>query len=242
MRIYLLLILAICLFAFQQSHAGVVIGNYYSAGGDASCDNLGSYELYYDVDHTSGTTTACVTGSTVTVTIDDASSEQNNTSGGTYSFKYDGVNESIEITNSSYISSSEGYVKFSLYCSTGTNVDSWYGFEFYYDGSNYIALRRQTTPRFVLYHVSTSGGSNTLIETTALTESAWNTVEFAWSVSNTYLGARVNGGSWTENTSAGITAFSSEAASIFLGEETLNDGPAAALYFDDIYLSSDYTP
>ena len=41
----------------------------FAIGGGGDCDNLGSWGLYYDADHTSGTTTACISGSTTTVTL-----------------------------------------------------------------------------------------------------------------------------------------------------------------------------
>ena len=223
-------------------------GGYYLGGqtvtGD-SCSNLGNYELYFDVDHTTGTTTACKPAGTETVSFNGggASSDQNNTDGGTYSFKYDAADESIQITNNSYLNSAEGYVKFSLYCSASTGDNAWQIFEFRTDSQNRIYLYRTTTGVGTLYIEYRGNNSSRLYGyTVSLNESAWNTIEARWKLSNNEVGLQVNSGGWQTDTT-GLTAFAgNDPSTIYFGEVSVGTSPAAALYIDDIYLSSTYAP
>jgi len=209
------------------------------AGGSASdpCANRGTAALYYNVDHTSGNTTACIASGTTTVTLTNAaaSTAQNHTTGGANSVLHEaGAKEyiSVAVTGKNYFDSAEGMVTV-WYYPTGT-TGSNYLFMIYMDSSNKIVTTVNSANTISLEHI---GQTVSVAKTTTatVTDNQWNQVDIRWSYENNQIAIRINGGSWEVDTDGdAVTAFAAEPSSVQIGSTAFN--MADTYYTDDISL------
>jgi hypothetical protein len=208
------------------------------AGGAADpCANRGTAALYYNVDHTSGDTTACISGGTTTVTLTNAaaSTDQNHTPGGTKSVLHEaGAKEyiSVAISGLNYFNSAEGMVTVWYYVAetTGTN----YLFRIYIDASNKLITNVNASRTVSLNHVG-QASDVAKTSTSTITDGQWNQIDIRWSHDNNQIAIRINGGSWEVDTDGdAVTAFAAEPSSVQIGSTAVN--VVDTYYTDDISL------
>ena len=240
MKKYISIFVFLLICAAIQSHAASP-ALFQCVGASSSsdpCANRGTAALYYNVDHPSGNTTACISGGTTTVTLTNAtaSTDQNHTPGGANSVLHEaGAKEyiSVAVTGKNYFDSAEGMVKIWFYPSglTGAN----YLFRAFVDASNLlITTVNATTGTVSLSHVGQ--GSNVGKTTTStVTKDQFNRVDIRWSYTNNQIAIRINGGSWEVDTDGdAVTAFAAEPSVVHIGLALGN--VADTYYTDDISL------
>ncbi len=132
MKKLFIVLLSLCfpVYSFAGSkQIRTVIGMAKAASGDYCSDKLTGISLYYDADHPTNTTTACITGSTETVTFASgvsASTTVNTTSGGTYGVLTTGTASSqVASFTAQGITTTNGRVSFKLR-TLGTLASSMY--------------------------------------------------------------------------------------------------------------------
>lgn len=244
----LLILISILLLAFPAYSWAwgtmVISGGVPVSSGDTSCDNLGSYELYYDVDHSSGTTTACVSGGTETVTFTSVSADSSwdCTSGGTYGVLWDGAcNKYVEIPATG-LSTSSGYIKLSIKTPSTLAANDQEVFEWTYDIDNQIYLYIDYTLgsgyRLVAKYIYAGTYWGAVTDYKTLSTDTCYILEVYWDVSAGKIGTRYGGDLWSE--ASGITnAFSTPSNGVRFGEDTTNKCyTSTSLGFDDIYFDS----
>lgn len=235
--IYLILILSfiICGVAVARTPFTRVIYKP-STGGccGTSCGLLGTEELCWDGEHTSGTTYGCISGGTQQGTLTGGctiDTTQNHTPGGQYSITHDADNEylAFTVTSKDIFDSSAGSFSIWIYPTASTGYTAF--FEAYYDANNkfYVWVIADDTVQFQ------HKGNGTDVQMNSgdtVTLNQWNQIEARWSVSENKIGLRINSGSWVDDSDAdNVTAFSTEPSEVRLGDVTgtFND----AMYQDD---------
>jgi len=219
----------------------VTIGGRGVADESGPCDNLGTSELYYDVDHTSGDTYACISGGTQQGTWSgaSASSAQNNTTDGTYSILLDSSADDIRftITGGDIYSSTAGYVSMMVYCDTHLDAGQtvWMA---YIDGNDSTELRINAgIPQF--RHKSTSGGSESVTSANTISDDTWTQIQFRWNTTGDTMGVKVGSNAW-EDEGDTIDPMASEPSSMSIGNDGFGQGIGDTIYIDDFQIWTTY--
>ena len=208
-----------------------------ASGAADPCANRGTAALYYNVDHTAGNTTACISGGTTTVTLTNAaaSTAQNHTTGGANSVLHEaGAKEyiSVAVTGKNYFDSAEGMVTVWYYVAETTGAN--YLFRISIDASNKLITNVNASRTVSLNHVG-QASDVAKTSTSTITDGQWNQIDIRWSVSNNQIAIRINGGSWEVDTDGdAVTAFATEPSAVQIGVPLAN--VVDTYYTDDIYL------
>lgn len=243
-----ILVLALPAWAFAGSQQIRQVVGMAKGSSDYCTGKLGSYSLYYDADHPDGTTTACISGSTTTVSattgIATNSTTMNMTSGGTYGVEWDGALNhylTVPATGLSDVSGRiEVKVKFpATMPTTSFQLCEWgsitEGTRLYL---NYSATGAGGQPgfRLVVYHYDgTSTTSATgYVASTTLAGSA-QTIVGDWSSSAGFLYADLGG--TTQSSELTVTEFT-EAANVYFGENAMGTSPGTSTGFDDLKIGA----
>lgn len=201
------------------------------------CDNLGTWDFYYNVDHSNGTTTACAQGGIDTGTFYGdmaASSVWNSTTGGTYSVIGGNTDDYIEFP--AHVTGDEGYVKLTVHAETDQSSRSTL-FEYDIDLDNKISVRWRDGYGYALYrHVD--GNYIYVVASSTLPLGSSAVVEARWSVSGDEMSIRVDGGTWV-STSGVVSLTGTEPTAQLIGEKYVGYS-GQDMYIDDIYTSTSY--
>lgn len=210
---------------------------------DYCADKLGSYSLYYDADHPFGTTTACISGSTTTVTgmtgILTNSTAMNMTSGGTYGVEWDGAADHYLTIPAIGLSDNSGRVEFKIkFPSTMPTVN----FAVWEWGTTTAGVKLQLQYsatgagggpgyRLSVYHYdgTTTNATSSYIASTTLAGST-QTVKGDWSSSVSNLYGYFGG--VEVSLALAVTEFA-EPNYCYLGEKVMNNVPGMAIGLDD---------
>lgn len=205
----------------------------------ADCANLGTWAVYYDFDHTDGTTTACVQAGTITTSLTSATVASDDIGGNTTNkVNLGSLNDNyVTIVNNAYMSLDEGYIKLDLYHTVDESGTFW---EYYAASTDlvYSQLRVGETERNWWYEGGTGSARNASSQPTINT---WNTIEVRWDKATTSIDVRINEGVWSESDIPTGTA-GTEPTNIILGEQSSNiNGTTMTVYMDNVYISNSFS-
>jgi len=241
----LFLSVVICLFLLTcPVNAGMLIGSG-AVGGDYCDGKLGSYEFYWDADHTSGDLFACISGGTKEGTQNGGtiSDTQDHTTGSGESFYFDDPSKYISwaISSGDVWNSSEGYILLWVYYTLdGTNVTVFWDVE--YDSNNFQHISADGSERVRFYHYSSAAGSADgfcQTDTNAITIDSWNKIEAWWDSTGDNIYLEVNDTAQASDSTATCT-FSNEPTAIRVGTVGVIDMERHEPFIDDVYVETTF--
>lgn len=214
---------------------------YVSGGADYCTDKLGSYSIYYDADHPSGTTVACISGGTTNVTFMTgitADAAWNITAGGTYGIMYNGAINTYLSVPPTGMSINSGRVEYKFKTPATMPIDDIAEWEWFYDASNQVKMYLNisgATWQLVATHIG--GGTSTQV-LTAFVSLVPDTTYYAvvdWSTVTGVLYADLNGAT---NTATTVTTGTTPTNPVRFGEDQAGKNPSTNWGFDDIKMGA----
>ena len=190
-----------------------------------------SYAFLYTGDYASDTDKAYTSGGSGTIdgtwNITSASSSQNHTSGGTYSFYGDANNEHLRwtITSDDILNDQEGNAELWVYL-TGhsTNIPLWQVNNNSSANSSNIIIAYVNTSQQVYFEHKGNNKAVSVTSTNTVSENTFVRICFRWSVANNVISVKIGDNAWENDSDAdAVTAFSAAQPDLVLGERFFVD-------------------
>jgi len=210
----------------------------YTAAGE--CDAVSGYELFWNGDHSSSTTTACIDGGTLAGTLSGATVNSDHTA--TNAFDMTGMDNYLRWNaSSSSLSGSEGLLKFDIYLVTSTGINSL--FECRQTDSEDTMEALILNDNTIIFGIEGSNaGYVNYTSTNTVPDTTWTTVQFRWSVANDQIGIKIGDNAWevedahANTVTAWASAFTTETWAI--GEDVEGVAWNDVIYIDNVYMDS----
>jgi len=222
------------IFGFSIQHYQAQVIKMKKAAGDASCDPLGTAELYWDGEHTTSTVTACVSGGTKTGTLSGATiSQAQARDTNSLLLNADDDYMSFPITTKDIFDSAAGSVSVWIYADETTTFKPF--FEAYHGANDMVQAKVNIDNTIWLKHKG--DGSSVVVESTdTISDDTWTNIQIRWSVSENKIGIKVAAGDWLDDSDGdAVTALSTEPTVIKLGATEI-DGGINDFFVDDFWI------
>jgi len=208
----------------------------------------GTYKFWLNCDYSGDTDKACVNSgaSTKDGTINGATIDtwtnfgiSGPTNGGTYGIKLDSADEYISyaISSGDIINTSEGTIALDIYRTTSNNTITYAQCG---TGDDEITATVGSNDTLYTKH---KGDANIVSFTTtgSISLSTWTVIRIAWSVTSNEVAVKIGGSSWeTDSDADTVTAFSSAATALEIGDGPSGNGLGDTFYIDNFRVSSTY--
>lgn len=204
----------------------------------ASCTNLGTWDIYWDGDHTDGFDDYCLQGDTTgqwTVTDGPSAIEVTCPTGQTGNcLKIDEEDEHLSKSPTGFFDSTQGTIKFDVY--SGLEVSATV-FEGRKDSNEefYIQLNANGAVRFQFE--DPANGSQYLVSTNTVTASTWTTVTIGWRDGNQYI--KLDSGVADTETMT-WPGYDSEPTTVYWGMAVYALENPNGIYVKNIYMKDTY--
>lgn len=202
------------------------------------CSNAGTAQLYWNGEHTSGTTYGCtnttttINGNRVSGTVVDSDTDPGTASpaSGNNVYKVSDHDQSFRftITSKDIFDSAEGRWCGDVYMAATTNNNDILNIAV--AGDNLIRLRVLSNNTLSFTHNHGSGFVD-MTTTGTISDTTWTTVCARWSVANNQIAVKIGAGSWEVDADAdAVAAFTAEPSYISLSGFNLG--------YDDFYVDN----
>jgi len=210
------------------------------------CDNLGTWDLYWDGDHTDGFDDYCISGGTDQATLANAEASTivaicpSGRSGNCLLLNE--VDEYLGFDPSGVVASAQGTVKFDIYKASLTNQGIYGEFRDVSD-NEFVVQTLGSNGRTRWDYESTSPDDDAsydynLVESTnTLSAATWHTVQIGWQDGNQYI--KVDSNTATTATQT-WEAFDNEPALWKFGADVNNAADSNGIYIKNIYMKDTY--
>jgi len=208
------------------------------------CGNLGTWGLYYDADHTDSIYTACIQGSTTTVSVVTGvvvDTAFNSTSGGQYGVTWDGTINSYLTVPATGITPTNGRLEFNIKTPSVLPTSlATLGVVEWSNGSQAVIGYLQYSAGqygFRVKHADGTTAYSSLVLATLAPDTVYKAI-IDWNGSTGELYTKLGG---TESLATGLTlsGFTVPTGGVNFGERSINDAAGDVnWYFDDIYLGA----
>lgn len=241
----LFLILSILLFssiAQAQMLQGIVAGESAAAGTTyTDCSNAGTASLYWNGEHTSGTTYGCVnTTTTITGNLVSGAVVDSDTDPGTASpasannvYKVSDHDQSFRftVTSKDIFDSAEGMWCGNVYMAATTGSNDLVNI--HVTGDNLIQIRILADNTVSFTHNHGTGFVN-MTTTGTIPDTTWTNVCARWSTANNQIAVKIGAGSWEVDSDAdAVSAFTAEPSYISLAGF---NGAPDDFYVDNVFI------